>query len=190
MPNIVGGSKRKWSGIKMSRDPQSPVICSIPLGSTAVLTHFVADVLNSTKHRVNFATGATVLGSELAGKTLTVAKAPVDDQPGEAFAVDCPTPRRPDRAHLFAFGPPTEPKSYIPSRSTETNNEITRAGLSGRDNRDFGPKWAESGGGHPSVGVSRDWMERRSPREGSPQLVARTGVSTKKADGVSVGFVS
>ena len=90
----------------------------------------------------------------------------------------------------FVFGPPTEPDSYIPTPSTETNNEITRAGLSCRDNRDFGPKLAEMGHGRPPVGVSRDTGEETEPRPGSSQVVARTGVSTKKADGVSVGFVS
>ena len=54
------------------------------------------------------------------------------------------------------FGPPTEPNCDFLDRSTETNNEITRAGLSGRDNREFGPKWAESGHGRLRVGVSRD----------------------------------
>ena len=88
------------------------------------------------------------------------------------------------------FDPPTEPNSYIPSRPTETNNEITRAGLLVRDNRDFGPKWAESGGGRPSGGVSRETGGETEPREGRSQLVAATGVSTKKADVVSVGFVS
>ena len=88
------------------------------------------------------------------------------------------------------FGSPTEPNCDFLDRSTETNNEITRAGLSGRDNRDFGPKWAESGGGHPWVGVSRDPGGETEPREGNSQLVARTGVCTKKADVVSVGFVS
>ena len=90
----------------------------------------------------------------------------------------------------FVFGPPTEPDSYIPTPSTETNNEITRAGLSGRDNRDFGPKSPRMGGGRPPVDVARDDAGETEPREGSSQVVARTGVSTKKADGVSVGFVS
>jgi hypothetical protein len=53
------------------------------------------------------------------------------------------------------FVSPTEPNSDILDRSIETNNEITRAGLSGRGNRDFGPKWAEGGDGNPSVGVAR-----------------------------------
>ena len=88
------------------------------------------------------------------------------------------------------FGPPTEAKSYIPNRSTETNNEITRAGLSGRDNREFGRKSAERGHGHPSVGVSRDLGGETEPAGACSQLVAAPGVSTKKADVVSVGFVS
>ena len=79
-------------------------------------------------------------------------------------------------ANLFVFGPPTEPNSYIP--------------LSGRDNRDFGPKGAESGGGHQSVDVSRDLGGETEPRVASSQLVASSGVCTKKADVVSVGFVS
>ena len=57
---------------------------------------------------------------------------------------------------MFVFGSLTEPNCDILDRSTETNNEITRAGLSGRDNRDFGPKWAESGHRRWPVGVSRD----------------------------------
>ena len=88
------------------------------------------------------------------------------------------------------FGSPTEPNCDFLDRSTETNNEITRAGLSGGDNRDFGPKWAESGGGHPSVGVSRDLGRETEPKRACSQLVASSGVSTKKADVVSVGFVS
>ena len=88
------------------------------------------------------------------------------------------------------FDPPTEPNSYIPDRPTETNNEITRAGLSCRDNRDFGPKWGESADGHPSVGVSRDRGGETEPRVGRSQLVATPGVSTKKADAANVGFVS
>ena len=95
-----------------------------------------------------------------------------------------------DVAYLFAFVSPTEPNSYIPDRPTETNNEITRAGLSCRDNRDFGPKWAESGGGHPSARVSRDLGGETGPERDCSQLVATPGVCTKKADVVSVGFVS
>ena len=88
------------------------------------------------------------------------------------------------------FGPLTEPDSYIPTRPTETNNEITRAGLLGRDNRDFGPKSAESGSGRADAGVSRDTGGETEPQSDCSQLVARTGVSTKKADAVNVGFVS
>ena len=88
------------------------------------------------------------------------------------------------------FGPPTEPDRDIPTRSTETNNEITRAGLSSRDNRDFGPKSAEKGCWYPRVGVSRDLGGETEPRVASSQLVASSGVCTKKADVVSVGFVS
>ena len=66
---------------------------------------------------------------------------------------------------FFVFGSPTEPNSYIPSRPTETNNEITRAGLSWRDNREFGPKWTESDGGHLSVSVSRDLGGETEPEK-------------------------
>lgn len=57
---------------------------------------------------------------------------------------------------LFVLGSPTEPECDIPTRPTETNNEITRAGLSGRDNREFGPKSAERGHAWWPMGVARD----------------------------------
>ena len=59
-----------------------------------------------------------------------------------------------------------------------------------RNNRDFGANSGENGHRFPPLGISRDTVretERGIPRS---QLVARTGVSTKKADVVSVGFVS
>ena len=74
------------------------IIRSIPLRRAAVLTHRIADVLDAAEDRKHLAAGATVLGSELAGKALAVAKAPVDDQPGEAIAVNGPAPRRPDES--------------------------------------------------------------------------------------------
>ena len=45
-----------------------------------------------------------------------------------------------EAAYFFVFVPPTGPNCDIPSRPTEPDNEITRAGLSGRDNREIGPK--------------------------------------------------
>jgi hypothetical protein len=63
------------------------MIRSIPIRRPTIFTHFVADVLDATKNGMNFAANASVLGSELAGKALAVAKAPVDDQPGEPLAV-------------------------------------------------------------------------------------------------------
>lgn len=88
------------------------------------------------------------------------------------------------------YGPLTEPETDIPTRPTETNNEITRAGLSGRDNREFGAESAERGRGRAAVGVARDIGGETEPRQDSSQLVASSGVCTKKADVVSVGFVS
>ena len=55
------------------------MIRAIPLGRPVVFTHFVADVLDATEDRKHLAARDAVLGSELAGKALTVAKAPVDD---------------------------------------------------------------------------------------------------------------
>ena len=82
--------------------------------------------------------------------------------PGATFPKNLPWAAT--HLHLFVFGLPTEPNSYIPNRSTETNNEITRARLSGRDNRDFGPNWAEGGHAQRTVGVSRDLGEETEPK--------------------------
>jgi len=62
-----------------------------------VLAHFVADVLNAAKHRMDLSSGPAVLGAELAGEALPVSEAPIDDQPGQSLSIDGPTPRRPNR---------------------------------------------------------------------------------------------
>ena len=76
------------------------MICAIPLRRATILPHLVADILNATKHRINFAAGATVLRAELAGEALAVAEAPVHDQPGQSLAIDGPTPWRPNGTGL------------------------------------------------------------------------------------------
>ena len=87
------------------------------------------------------------------------------------------------------LGSPTEAECNIPTRSTETNNEITRARLWWRDNRDFGGKSAKTGRGWPPVGVSRDTGGEPESRETSSQLVAAIGVSTEKAQAAGLSFV-
>jgi len=77
------------------------MVRAIPLGRPSVLTLLVADVLNAAENREHLAASSPVLGSELAGEALTVAEAPVDDQPCQSLAVDGPTPRRPDRGLVF-----------------------------------------------------------------------------------------
>ena len=57
------------------------MIGPIPLGRPIVFAHLVADVLDAAQDRKNLAARATVLGSELAGEALSVAEAPVDDEP-------------------------------------------------------------------------------------------------------------
>ena len=76
---------------------------------------------------------------------------------------DWATPNSVEVASFFVFVSPTEPECNIPTRSTETNNEITRAGLWQRHDRDFGGKSAESGRGRPPVDVSRDTGGEREP---------------------------
>ena len=69
---------------------------------------------------------------------------------------------------VFVFVPLTEPETDFPTRSTEPDNELTRARVMGRDNRDLGGKSALRGGGGRSAGVSR-----RGGREGGEKrLVA------------------
>jgi hypothetical protein len=60
------------------------MILPVPLRCPTVFTHFVAYILDAAQDREDLAARAAVLGSELAGKTLAVAKAPVDDQPGQS----------------------------------------------------------------------------------------------------------
>lgn len=94
------------------------------------------------------------------------------------------------RFRNFVSAPPLEPESTIPTRCIEPDNQLTRTRLSGRDNRDFGPKRGETGWrGSPSC-VSRDTDGEPETRRETSQPVAGTGVETKKADVVSVGFVS
>ncbi len=60
------------------------------------------------------------------------------------------------RFNFFVYGPLTESERDIPTRYTEPNNEITRAWVMGRDKREFGAKWSQSGLECPTVNVSRD----------------------------------
>ena len=55
------------------------MIRPIPLRCPAILTHLVADILDAAEDWKHLAARATVLGSELAGEALAVAKAPIDD---------------------------------------------------------------------------------------------------------------
>jgi hypothetical protein len=59
----------------------------------------------------------------------------------------------------------------------------------GRDTRDFGGKWGDSGLGRPSVDVSRDAGGERERRLAWSQLLARTGDPTKKAQAAGLSLV-
>ena len=61
------------------------------------------------------------------------------------------------------FGPLTEPECTFSAPYREPNNVITRAWVMGRDTRDFGARWGESGHGRPSVDVSCDAGGEREP---------------------------
>ena len=87
------------------------------------------------------------------------------------------------------FGPLTEPETDFPTRSTEPDNELTRARVMGRDNRDLGGASASRGGGGWSAGVSRGAGGERGEERAWPQVVARNGVETKKAQGVGLGLI-
>jgi hypothetical protein len=67
------------------------MVHKIPLQSPVIFAHFVTNVLDVTQDRIDLATSATVLGSELAGEALSVPEAPVDDEPSQSRSVDSPT---------------------------------------------------------------------------------------------------
>jgi len=80
------------------------MVGSVPFWRSSIFPKLIADVLDAAEDRKYLAAGATVLGTELAGEALSITKTPVDDQPGEAFAIDGPTPRSPDRARFAIVG--------------------------------------------------------------------------------------
>ncbi len=68
------------------------MVRSVPLGCSTILAQFVTDVLDAAEDGKDLATGAAVLGAELAGEAFPVAEAPVDNQSGQARAVNRPSP--------------------------------------------------------------------------------------------------
>ena len=65
---------------------------------------------------------------------------------------------------FFVFAPPTESERDIPIASSESNNELTRAWVMGRDNREFGQNSYESGCRCPHGDVARDTLGETKPR--------------------------
>ena len=88
----------------MLRPPGRPVVRSVPLGCSTILAQFVTDVLDAAEDGKDLATGAAVLGAELAGEAFPVAEAPVDNQSGQARPVNRPSPGRPDRPCFAIVG--------------------------------------------------------------------------------------
>ena len=74
----------------LKSDPGSPMVRSIPLWRSAILSHFISNVLDAAEDREDLTAGTAALGAELACEALPVAEAPVDDQPQEAFLTDRP----------------------------------------------------------------------------------------------------
>jgi hypothetical protein len=63
-------AKRKLIALRRSSHSGRTVIRPIPLGRSAALALFVADVLDAAEDREDLAAGAAVLGAELAGEAL------------------------------------------------------------------------------------------------------------------------
>ena len=76
----------------------------IPFRRPTVFAHLIADVLNAAQNRKHLAARATVLRPELTSEALSIAEAPIDDQPRQPLAVDGPAPRCPDRAGFAIVG--------------------------------------------------------------------------------------
>ena len=85
---------------------------------------------------------------------------------------------------------PTGPKWEVSARSSGPERLLTRAAGATETTETLGVWTTQSGTVRPTLDVARENGETTSERHAGSQLVATPGVSTKKADVVSVGLIS
>ncbi len=73
------------------------MIRAVSLRCSLILAKLVADVLDAAENRTLILSRSLVLRAQIVGEALRFAGTPIGRVPHEAFAVDAPTPRCPDR---------------------------------------------------------------------------------------------